>query len=144
MGTRGHARERGDRGPSLEDRLIRIAEDRVQVIPCPDVVIADAVGENGGGAEVLPRGCLAEEKDAELHGARLPAVVRASTDHQAAPSGMGWLSGVRRSVARRTPARMTTPPTSWSGCGRSPRETTAIPRVRTGTKYDVIAPTPAP
>src|SRR3989442_1204577 len=47
-------------------------------------------------------------------------------------------------VASRTPARITSAPTSCSGAGRSPSSVTASTRAMTGTKYDDIAARLAP
>ena len=43
--------EGGKRRIALEDRLVRVAEDRVQVIPRPERVVPELLGPTAGGQE---------------------------------------------------------------------------------------------
>ena len=60
-------RPRGQRHPALEDRLLRLAEDRVQVVPRPEVVVAELVDALGGALERRPVGRHVPEQDAHRH-----------------------------------------------------------------------------
>src|SRR5665811_1348304 len=73
---------------SLEDGLIRVPEDRVQVVPRPEVVVAQGVHPSRGGLEVTPAGGLAPEKHAEsrVH-RRSPPVLGPRRANEAASSG---------------------------------------------------------
>src|SRR5439155_8817609 len=62
---RGH-RPRGEGRPPFDDRLIRVAEDRVDVVPGPEVVIAEAVDALRGVQQLGPRRGLAPQEDPEL------------------------------------------------------------------------------
>ena len=44
-GPLGLRRPRGERRPALEDRLVGVAEDRVEVVPRPEVVVAEAIDQ---------------------------------------------------------------------------------------------------
>ena len=62
--------------PALEDRLVRVAEDRVEVVPRPEVGVAEAVDPLGGVEHLGPGRRLAPEQDPELdvgHGVGLRA-----------------------------------------------------------------------
>ena len=64
--------------PALEDGLVRVAEDRVEVVPCPEVVVAEPVDEAGCLEQVGPGGGLVPEQDAGLevgHGRAPPGGV---------------------------------------------------------------------
>ena len=52
--------------PALEDRLVRVAEDRVEVVPRPEVVVAEAVDPPGPPRASRPGRALAPEQDPEL------------------------------------------------------------------------------
>ena len=52
--------------PALEDRLVRVAEDGVQVVPGPQVVVAELVDALGRIEHLGPGGALAPEQDSEL------------------------------------------------------------------------------
>ena len=52
-------------GVSLEDRLVRLAEDGVEVVPRPERLVPELVDASRGGLEGWPLGCLAPEQDAE-------------------------------------------------------------------------------
>ena len=56
----------GQRGIALEDRLVRLAEDREDVIPRPEGVVAELVGPLAGRQERRPVGRLAPQIDAQL------------------------------------------------------------------------------
>src|SRR4029079_15852805 len=61
-----------ERRVALDDRLVRVAEDRVDVVPCPERVEAQLLGAGAGGEERGPVAGLAPEVDSELdvsHGA---------------------------------------------------------------------------
>ena len=53
--------------PTLEDRLVRVAEDRIQVIPGPQVRVAQAIDPLRGIEELGPGRRLLPEQDPELH-----------------------------------------------------------------------------
>ena len=57
--------ERRERGVALEDRLVRVAEDRVEVVPRPERVVAELVGPAAGRQERRPVARLAPEVDAQ-------------------------------------------------------------------------------
>ena len=64
-GVRRDLRPRRQRRVALEDRLQRVAEDRVQVVPGPQRFVAELVDADGRALEGWPVGRLAPEQDAE-------------------------------------------------------------------------------
>ncbi len=58
---------RGEAHPSLEDRLQWVAEDRVQVVPRPQVVVAELVHPSRGVLVRRPVGGLVPQQHAEPH-----------------------------------------------------------------------------
>ena len=61
----GH-RPRRERRPALEDRLVRVAEDRVQVVPGPEVVVAESIDALRRLELLGPGRALAPEQDPGL------------------------------------------------------------------------------
>ncbi len=55
-----------DRGPALEDGLVRVPEDRLDVIPRPEVLVAQTVDRLCRVEQLIPGGSLAPEVDADL------------------------------------------------------------------------------
>ncbi len=62
----GRGGERGERRPALEDRLVGVAEDRVHMVPGPDVVVAQVVDLLRGGQVRRPVGGLVPEENTQL------------------------------------------------------------------------------
>ena len=58
---------RVEQRPALEDRLVRVAEDRVNVIPRPQVRIPEPIDPPGRVEHLIPGPGLAPEQDPELH-----------------------------------------------------------------------------
>ena len=65
-GLLGLARPGVEQRPALEDRLVRVAEDRVEVVPRPEVGVAEPVDPLGGLEHLGPGRGLAPEQDPEL------------------------------------------------------------------------------
>ena len=65
-GPLGLARPGVEQRPALEDRLVRVAEDRVQVVPRPEVGVAETIDPFGGIEHLRPGRGLAPEQDPEL------------------------------------------------------------------------------
>ena len=63
---RGLAGPRRQQRPAFEDGLVRVAEDRVEVVPCPEVRVAEAVHALRRIQHLGPAGALAPEQDAGL------------------------------------------------------------------------------
>ena len=61
----GDLRPGGERRVPLEDRLERVAEDRVQVVPRPEVVVAEVVHAPRACLELAPGRRLAPQQHAE-------------------------------------------------------------------------------
>ena len=64
VGDGGPARERE---VALEDRPLGVADDRVEVVPGPERVVAQPIDERTRVAERVPVGVLRPEEGAELH-----------------------------------------------------------------------------
>ncbi len=58
--------QRSESGVALVDRLVRVAEDRVDVVPGPQVVVAERLGAAAGLKERRPVAGLAPEVDPDL------------------------------------------------------------------------------
>src|SRR3954470_9812482 len=65
-------RPRSERHPAFEDVLLGLAEDRVQVVPRPQVLVAELVNATGRALEAWPISALAPQKDANFEVAHLP------------------------------------------------------------------------
>src|SRR4051794_733663 len=100
---------RGKRRVALEDRLVRGAEDRVDVVPGPQVLVAQRVDALRAVEELRPRTSLAPEQDSELQ-------VGHAGSSWATGSGVGGMARGRRSC----PAHRSAGPT------RTPRGGQAI------------------
>ena len=70
----GRLGDRGERRVALEDRLVRVAEDRQEVVPGPDVVVAEPLGALGRREERRPVAGLAPQVDAESSRPSMPPV----------------------------------------------------------------------
>jgi hypothetical protein len=77
--SRCRLRERGQRRVALEDRLVRVAEDRVHVVPGPQVVVSELLRALPGGEERRPVARLAPQVDAQSDLAHV-VILRCSFD----------------------------------------------------------------
>src|SRR5207245_8159019 len=78
----GERSVRGEELPTLEVRPMRVAVDRVEVVPDPEGIEPQPVGLKRALAERSPGGVLGPEVDAEMHGV---THYRASTKVVTAP-----------------------------------------------------------
>src|SRR5450759_2096162 len=74
----GRGRPGGDRQPSLEDGAVRVADDRVEVVPRPQGVIAEPVRTFPGLEQRRPVRVLVPAEGSELHIVHLTSLARAS------------------------------------------------------------------
>ena len=75
----GLARPRGQQRVALEEVLVGIAEDRVQVVPRPEMVVPELVDPLRHVEQLGPRGGLAERQDSV-----------ARVGHRGGPPGWAW------------------------------------------------------
>jgi hypothetical protein len=85
--ARGQRAEPGKGRPALEDRLFPRAEDRKQVIPCPDAVPVGVLGCQGSVPEGRPVGRLGPELEPEPHADGSPGLSRGARGRDRSRSG---------------------------------------------------------
>src|SRR5439155_4350267 len=92
----GHHRPCREGGVPFPDRRVRVAEDGVQVIPGPEVLVAELVDSSRGGLERPPIGGLAPQEDAKVGSTRICA--HAALLHSVSRATLHRLAGQMKKV----------------------------------------------
>ena len=92
----------GQRQPALEDRAVGAPDDRIEVVPRPQRVEAEAIGASSGFEETRPVGVLVPAQGAKSDVGHPPSVVSIRRGHDGPEPGRPLAAGVRLGLGCRS------------------------------------------